>query len=59
MICFVPVSFLSPSFILVCTVVQILEICLRLGVKCVTVFAFSIENFKRSEEEVEIGRAHV
>jgi len=29
-----------------------LEICLRLGVKCVTVFAFSIENFKRSEEEV-------
>ncbi|KAF9789665.1 Di-trans-poly-cis-decaprenylcistransferase [Thelephora terrestris] len=31
---------------------QILEICLLLGVKCVTVFAFSIENFKRSEEEV-------
>lgn len=30
-----------------------LEICLRLGVKCVTVFAFSIENFKRSEEEVD------
>ena len=29
-----------------------LEICLRLGVKCVTVYAFSIENFKRSEEEV-------
>jgi len=29
-----------------------LEICLRLGVKCVTVFAFSIENFKRSEDEV-------
>ena len=25
---------------------------LRLGVKCVTVFAFSIENFKRSEDEV-------
>ncbi|KAF9645071.1 Di-trans-poly-cis-decaprenylcistransferase [Thelephora ganbajun] len=31
---------------------QMLEICLRLGVKCVTVFAFSIENFKRSEKEV-------
>ena len=30
-----------------------LEICLRLGVKCVTVFAFSIENFKRSEDEVD------
>jgi len=32
---------------------QILEICLQLGVKCVTVFAFSIENFKRSEDEVD------
>ena len=30
-----------------------LEICLRLEVKCVTVFAFSIENFKRSEGEVD------
>ena len=29
-----------------------LEILLRMGVKCVTVFAFSIENFKRSEDEV-------
>ena len=36
-----------------CAAVQMLEICLRLGVKCVTVFAFSIENFKRSEEEVD------
>ena len=26
--------------------------CLALGVKCVTVYAFSIENFRRSEEEV-------
>lgn len=26
--------------------------CLALEVKCVTVYAFSIENFKRSEEEV-------
>jgi len=32
---------------------QMLEICLRLGVKCVTVFAFSIENFKRSGDEVD------
>jgi len=31
---------------------QVLEMLLRLGVKCVTVFAFSIENFKRSEDEV-------
>ena len=30
-----------------------LEICLRLGVKSVTTFAFSIENFKRSEDEVD------
>jgi ditrans,polycis-polyprenyl diphosphate synthase len=30
----------------------VLNICFTLGVKCVTVFAFSIENFKRSEEEV-------
>lgn len=29
-----------------------LEICLRLGVKCVSAYAFSIENFKRSQEEV-------
>jgi len=36
-----------------CATTQMLEICLRLGVKCVTVFAFSIENFKRSEEEVD------
>ncbi|KAF8343359.1 Decaprenyl diphosphate synthase-like protein [Amanita rubescens] len=27
--------------------------CLRLGVKCVSVYAFSIENFKRSKEEVD------
>lgn len=32
---------------------RVLEICLRLGVKCVTVFAFSIENFKRSKDEVD------
>lgn len=31
---------------------QTLNWCLELGVKIVTVYAFSIENFKRSEEEV-------
>jgi ditrans,polycis-polyprenyl diphosphate synthase len=30
-----------------------LEICLRLGIKCVTVYAFSIENFKRPRKEVD------
>jgi len=35
------------------TLQRVLEVCLQLGVKCVTVFAFSIENFKRSEEEVD------
>lgn len=30
-----------------------LEICFRLGVKCVSAYAFSIENFKRSPLEVE------
>lgn len=29
-----------------------LEICLRMNVHCVTVYAFSIENFKRSPDEV-------
>ncbi|KZT23921.1 Di-trans-poly-cis-decaprenylcistransferase [Neolentinus lepideus HHB14362 ss-1] len=31
---------------------RMLEICLKLGVRCVTAYAFSIENFKRSPEEV-------
>ena len=30
-----------------------LEICLRLDVKCVSAYAFSFENFKRSPEEVD------
>jgi len=30
-----------------------LEICLRLNVTCVSAYAFSIENFKRSPEEVD------
>jgi ditrans,polycis-polyprenyl diphosphate synthase len=30
-----------------------LEICLRLDVKCVSAYAFSIENFKRSKDEVD------
>ena len=32
---------------------QVLEICYKSGVKVVTVYAFSIENFKRSPEEVD------
>jgi ditrans,polycis-polyprenyl diphosphate synthase len=32
----------------------VLEWCLKLGVRAVTVYAFSIENFKRSPEEVEL-----
>lgn len=32
---------------------QVLEICFRLGVKCVSAYAFSIENFKRSSTEVD------
>jgi ditrans,polycis-polyprenyl diphosphate synthase len=31
-----------------------LEICFRLKLKCVTVYAFSIENFKRPQEEVDV-----
>lgn len=30
-----------------------LEICMRLGVRCVSVYAFAIENFKRSQDEVD------
>jgi len=33
---------------------EMLELCLKLGVETVTVYAFSIENFKRSEEEVTL-----
>lgn len=32
---------------------QILEVCLRLGVKCVSVYAFAIDNFKRPQSEVD------
>ncbi|KAG5652311.1 hypothetical protein H0H81_005461 [Sphagnurus paluster] len=32
---------------------RMLEICLRLDIKCVSAYAFSIENFKRSPEEVD------
>ena len=31
---------------------QVLEICMRLNIHCVTVYAFAIENFKRTPEEV-------
>ena len=33
--------------------IQMLEVCMNLGVKCVSAYVFSIENFKRSPEEVE------
>ncbi|KAF5391454.1 hypothetical protein D9757_001887 [Collybiopsis confluens] len=32
---------------------RVLEICLRLNVRCVSVYAFAIDNFKRSPDEVE------
>jgi ditrans,polycis-polyprenyl diphosphate synthase len=32
---------------------QILEVCYKAGVKVVTIYAFSIENFKRSKYEVD------
>lgn len=32
---------------------QILEVCYKSGVKVITVYAFSIENFKRSKKEVD------
>ncbi|KAH6886721.1 Decaprenyl diphosphate synthase-like protein [Coprinopsis sp. MPI-PUGE-AT-0042] len=32
---------------------RVLEVCLKLNIKCVSAYAFSIENFKRSAEEVE------
>lgn len=31
-----------------------LDLCMRLGVQSVSVYAFSIENFKRSPEEVSV-----
>ena len=30
-----------------------LDICMRLNVKCVSVYAFAIENFKRPKDEVD------
>lgn len=30
-----------------------LEICLRLNIRCVTVYAFAINNFKRTPDEVD------
>ncbi|KAH6887313.1 dehydrodolichyl diphosphate synthetase [Coprinopsis sp. MPI-PUGE-AT-0042] len=32
---------------------RVLEVCLKLNIKCVSAYAFSIENFKRSAEEVD------
>ena len=36
------------------TLEHALQWCLDLGVECITVYAFSIENFKRSEDEVAL-----
>lgn len=35
------------------TGLKILEVCYKCGVKVVTIYAFSIENFKRSKYEVD------
>lgn len=35
------------------TTLQTLDWCLKLGVNTVTVYAFSLENFKRSKAEVD------
>jgi ditrans,polycis-polyprenyl diphosphate synthase len=32
---------------------KILDICLKLNIRCVSAYAFAIDNFKRSPEEVE------
>ena len=32
---------------------QTLEVCLRLRIRAVSIYAFSIENFQRDEKEVE------
>lgn len=44
--CFHWIEFLKVSF-------KILEICLRLNIHCVSVYAFAIDNFKRSPDEVD------
>jgi undecaprenyl pyrophosphate synthase len=35
------------------TIAQMLEVCLKLNIRCVSAYAFSVENFKWPEEEVE------
>lgn len=32
---------------------QVLDICMQLGIEAVTVYAFSIDNFNRSKDEVD------
>ena len=44
--CITSIDMLTVNF------VKILEICLKLGVRCVSVYAFAIENFKRPQDEV-------
>lgn len=44
---------LIPYVLFANSCIQILEVCYKSGVKVVTVYAFSIENFKRSKYEVD------
>jgi ditrans,polycis-polyprenyl diphosphate synthase len=44
---------ISAYTLLIRHAIQILEICYKSGVKVVTIYAFSIENFKRSKYEVD------
>jgi Putative undecaprenyl diphosphate synthase len=46
--------YLPWSFCTTAQLVQALEWCLELGVPCVSVYAFSLENFNRSAAEVAV-----
>ena len=43
----------SKTLLTIFFLIQVLEWCFDLGIPEVTVYAFSIENFKRSQEEVD------
>lgn len=43
----------APSLWNVMAWLQLLDVCLTLDIRCVSVYAFSIENFKRSQDEVD------
>jgi ditrans,polycis-polyprenyl diphosphate synthase len=46
---------LESSYLVIDSIIvaQMLEVCLKLNIRCVSAYAFSIENFKRPEEEVK------